>query len=125
LKKIGFIIIIVLRCILVQAEGEVLQAGYADTDYDDSKISLCLVAVNDVQMEIVKDGNTVFCGIFRKGKEKSWTADKQIFVMVTELEKLEFIVNDKYFGMIGTGIRNLVIDENSTTVFRKRIYMQT
>jgi len=72
-----------------------------------------------VWMRINKDDELVFAGILPKGEKQTWECNKNIELRVGKLEALEFTINKKYFGIIGTGVENVVVNKEGIRVGSK------
>jgi len=83
-------------------------------------ITLSVVTSDDSWLSIEKDGSSVFKGVLHRGASESWTCQKQIKMRSGKLDALEFTVNGKYYGKIGKGVQDLIIDAKGLRIVTKR-----
>ncbi|MDD4202386.1 MAG: DUF4115 domain-containing protein [Candidatus Omnitrophica bacterium] len=80
------------------------------------EISLVLKSDQVVWIRVDQDGEVVFQGNLKPNTNETWSADKQINVRVGNLKALEITVNGQYYGNVGFGVKDLVIDKNGLKI---------
>jgi len=85
------------------------------------KLSLAISSTDNVWVLVKKDGDVAFKGILYKGKGESWKADEKFELRVGRLEALQFVVNGRNMGILGKGVKDIVIDNSMVKIGRKSI----
>ncbi|MFH1791600.1 MAG: RodZ domain-containing protein [Candidatus Omnitrophota bacterium] len=81
-----------------------------------SEVSLRLAASDVVWIRLERDDSVVFKGTLNKGSVESWTAKKSIKARVGKLEALEFTVNGKSLGRLGSGTTDILVDKRGIRI---------
>lgn len=82
---------------------------------------LALRCRSNVWLRIDKDGVSVFKGVLNKNSRESWQAEKEIKIHVGKLEALDFTVDGKRIGKVGSGFQDVIITKNEIKVGDKKI----
>jgi hypothetical protein len=90
-----------------------------------SAVELTLQARGEVWVKVMEGSETLYVGVIKKGKEKSWKSDKALTIWTGRAEMLNFIVNNQNIGRIADGVvknikvsnAGITIDDNWVTRF--------
>lgn len=83
-------------------------------------VSLILKSDEVVWIRVDQDGEVVFQGNLKPNLNEKWIANKQINVRVGNLKVLELTVNGQYYGNVGFGVKDLLIDNNGLLIDSER-----
>lgn len=83
------------------------------------KFLLGVKTTDEVWVRVQKDGDVVFNGTLPKDSKEVWSADKEIDLRVGKLEAIEFTINDEYYGKIGNGVEDIVINDKGIKLGKK------
>jgi len=84
-------------------------------------IELILKNKAEVWMSVKTDDKIVFKGTLARSSTEKWNAGNSIELRVGKLEALDFTVNGKNLGVIGSGAENIYIDKTKIKVGDKVI----
>lgn len=85
-----------------------------------SKISLSLRSLDKVWVSVKRDGETIFSGTLSKGSHETWECKERFEIRAGKLDALDFTVNNKYLGKIGSGVKDIVIDKEGVKIGGKK-----
>jgi hypothetical protein len=84
------------------------------------EVSLILKADQLVWIRVDTDDGVAFQGNLKPGSSEKWIANKNIKIRVGNLKALQLTVNGQYYGSVGFGVQDLVVDKSGLKIDDKR-----
>ena len=82
-----------------------------------SSVELTLQARGEVWVKVMEGDETLYVGVIKKGKEKTWKSDKALTVWTGRAEMLNFTVNNQKVGRIADGVvKNIKVSSAGITI---------